>query len=262
MESYDIAVIGGNGVVGRALINSLDLNSIDYLNIIDPTIKEGNMSTSKDILNSFDIVFLCLPTPSVNGIHQTKLIEEYLKIFNQSRNNRNCTIVINSSTVNDYTCEFKNLNIVYNPEFINEVSANDDFINAKQIVIGGSIDNCIKIREFYKNATKIKKDVIYSLVTIEEAINYKYIRNLKSSWNLTFWEIVHDITNGQSKKMSQLINKDPVPMNNIVGMDGFRGFGGKCLPKDLDALIQLNQNEDENLVNLLKAVRFYNDSLR
>jgi hypothetical protein len=45
---------------------------------------------------------------------------------------------------------------------------------------------------------------------------------------------VEDTTNN-SRKMAQMMKNIPTSEMDIVGLDGFRGFGGACLPKDTKA---------------------------
>lgn len=263
-----IISIGGNGVVGRAFLNSLKkVHSLTCF-IGDPTVC-ATLNIQHDTLLDSDFIFISVPTPTINDKHDTSIIRGYLDKFVEFGKDEvlfNPTIVINSTTIVDFQADYKDLKIVYNPEFIQDATANDDFINQKQVVIGGKITDCINLKRFYTEYTTINADTEYSLVTVQEAINYKYLRNLKQSMNLIFWEIVHDITYGESKKIKHLLDKDPVGESNIIGMDGYRGFGGKCLPKDLQTLIEATSNgsrtkNDKALNNLLIAVREYNFSL-
>ena len=49
-------------------------------------------------------------------------------------------------------------NLVYNPEFLREKHANEDFINPNMIVIGSKNNDAIKFLEnFYKKYTNCKK---------------------------------------------------------------------------------------------------------
>ena len=263
-----IISIGGNGVVGRAFLNSLKRSRLLHCTIVDPTVCK-DLNIKHETLLDTDFIFISVPTPTVNDKHDASRIKEYLDKFSEFGKEEvlfNPIIVINSTTIINFQDEYKDLKIVYNPEFIQDATANDDFINQKQVVIGGNIANCLRLKQFYIEHTYINSDAEYSLVTIEEAINYKYLRNLKQSMNLIFWEIAHDISYGDSKKIKHMLDKDPVGDSNIIGMDGYRGFGGKCLPKDLQTLIEAtslgNRNtNDQALNNLLIAIRDYNFSL-
>ena len=266
MNMSKIIIIGGNGIVGRALLNSFIKSTRLQCLIVDPTCSE-NLTVNETHLLDSKFIFLCLPTPVVNGKHDNKLIDSYLKTYyelSQEQLTFKPIIVINSTTTENFQEKYPSLKIVYNPEFIQDHSANDDFIEAKQVVIGGNISDCILLKHFYIDFTEVNDDVVYSLVTIEEAINYKYLRNLKHTMNLIFWEIAHDLTKGGSKKIKHLLDNDPVGENNIIGMDGYRGFGGKCLPKDLDALIEKTSTGPKAFLNvnkILLSIKEYNQSL-
>ena len=263
-----VMVVGSEGIVGRALINSFD-TSLKNLSIclIDPKVNK-NTDISNMNLEEFEFIFLCLPTPTVGeNVHDSKLIAQYLKKLDDYRESHlglNSTIVINSTTLINYANEpFDKLNIVYNPEFISEANASDDFINTELVVIGGNSINCLKLKRFYEKYTNINHQAQYELVDIETAINFKYLRNLKQAWNVIFWEIAHDVTEGKSRKIRHMMDKLPVGENSIIGHDGYRGFGGMCLPKDVKALTNGTQSElPDETKTLLKALLTYNHNIK
>ena len=75
-----ITVIGGNGVVGRALLNSFIKSTRLQCLIVDPTCSE-NLTVNETHLIDSKFIFLCLPTPVVNGKHDNKLIDKKTDIL-------------------------------------------------------------------------------------------------------------------------------------------------------------------------------------
>jgi UDP-glucose 6-dehydrogenase len=125
-------------------------------------------------------------------------------------------------------------NLCYNPEFLNANTANEDFKNQEYIILGGNRDITEEVRYVYNtyfNLPNLKK---IEQCSIKEASDFKYIRNIYSAYKLLFWEFVQDTT-GNSRKMAQMMKHIPVGEMDIIGLDGYRGFGGACLPKDVSA---------------------------
>jgi UDP-glucose 6-dehydrogenase len=120
------------------------------------------------------------------------------------------------------------LNIVSNPEFLNEHTAIDDFKNQKLVIIGGRVDLCEQLKNIYK--TEFDIDAEYEFVKFEEALIFKYIRNIKIAYDVMFWEFVHETT-GNYRKYKHTLSKIPFEINSIR-TDTKPGIGGHCLPKD------------------------------
>ena len=53
--------------------------------------------------------------------------------------------------------EIKFQNIVYNPEFLKERSAEEDFVNSEGIILGGKKEILTKVKELYKICSVVKK---------------------------------------------------------------------------------------------------------
>ena len=270
----DIAVIGGNGVVGRALINSIrKCENKDDINIIlvDPSIDGYDKFKDNDTIKSCKLIFISVPTPTVDGKHDSSIIDRYLKYFENLRSSDvsrgrkdtfNSIIVINSTTTVNYKELYPKLRIVYNPEFLNEITSYEDFSNPGHILIGGDVTDCFEVENFYKNCTNVNKDTEYFIMTTQEAIDFKYIRNLKLAWDVTFWELTHELTHN-SRKIQNIMKSKPLPIHYTVGLDGYRGFGGKCLPKDLEALIEKTKLSKikSAALKMLEALRDFNKKI-
>ena len=272
MEKVNVAVVGGNGVVGRAIVNSIDKSTSDII-IIDSNSKKPKFE-SKSEIEKQNVIFICVPTPTNNGEHDSSIIDTYLQAFDtiiqdnkkskdyRTKENFSSLIVINSTTYVDYTSKYPDLRIVYNPEFLNEITSFDDFLNPGHIILGGEIHDCMILRDFYKNCTNVNKDTEYFIITAQEAIDFKYIRNLKLAWDVTFWELTHELTHN-SRKIQNIMKSKPLPTHYTVGLDGYRGFGGKCLPKDLEALIEKTKLSKlkSAALKMLEALRDFNKKI-
>ena len=80
MEKLNVAVVGGNGVVGRAIVNSIDKTTVNII-IIDSNSRKPKFESKYEIEKQ-NVIFICVPTPTVNGEHDSSIIETYLEAFN------------------------------------------------------------------------------------------------------------------------------------------------------------------------------------
>ena len=127
-----IAIIGF-GFVGKALYSGLIDNSDTCL--IDPKLNTSIIDL-KDA--NPEIIFICVPTPvSDDGLSQdTSILEKVLIEIDNLK--LSTSIVIKSTVLPDKLEELNALHeIIYNPEFLREKTANYDFINSDLIIIGG-----------------------------------------------------------------------------------------------------------------------------
>ena len=153
----------GYGFVGKALHNGFNSNVEVYT--VDPKLKTYVID-----LQDFspDIVFICVPSPmNDNGTQDLSILNE---VFEQLASLKmNSTIVLKSTILPDAIIKLSSSygNFVFNPEFLREKHANQDFIKSSLIVFGGR-GQCVNvISEFYKKHTKCecKEYVTTDLVT-------------------------------------------------------------------------------------------------
>jgi UDP-glucose 6-dehydrogenase len=215
--------ISGFGFVGSAIYSNIkDKNKVK---IYDPGFTEFN---DKNELLKCDTVFICVGTPLKNGEMDASAVLDNLLFL--KGNKYNGLIVIKSTIHPDYIpkSSLKGLDVLSNPEFLDEHSAFDDFKNQKLIIIGGRIDLCNKLKCVYDEYFDL--DAKFEFVKFEEALIFKYIRNIKIAYDVMFWEFVNETT-GNYRKYKKILDKIPFTIKNIRS-DGLPGFGGHCLPKD------------------------------
>lgn len=211
--------IYGYGFVGQAIHAIIK----DDVEVVVYDIKEKYKS-NKQKLKKCEIIFICVPTPSKNLSIIKNTLDE-LK-------NYKSLLVIKSTVSHSIISIYSKYNIVFNPEFLNQNTFIEDSLNQKTVIIGGTYDNSKKLVDFYKKYTTI--DSKYELTTLKEACDIKYTRNLYGAYKVLFWEFIQDTT-GNARKMHNLYKKLPVQSEmGQVGMDGFRGYGGACFPKDTE----------------------------
>ena len=236
----------GYGFVGGALSRSLNVKG--YCTLIYD--KYQNIGQPEDVLES-DFLFLCLPTPYVEG-HGFDLsaILENLKFLS---NNKYTGLVILKSTVEPGTTErlnkqFRNLQICHNPEFLTARTADEDFHNQTHIVLGYNED-WNDSREAVSNLASFFSDSYpnarISVCTSRESESMKLFCNNFYAMKVQIFNEFYFLCQKmgidyEAVKGLMLANNWINPMHTVVpGPDGQVSYGGACFPKDTNALKHL-----------------------
>ena len=132
----------GHEFVGKAL--EYGFQSSNEILIYDK-FKKDSLPLEK-VLNDADIIFFCLPTPfNEETMHiDLSIYDEVIKDASELVSNK--LFVIKSTvvpeTTRNYQEKYPNNNFAFNPEFLTEKNANEDFVNANRIVLGGDTKAC------------------------------------------------------------------------------------------------------------------------
>ena len=235
----NIGIIGC-GVVGGSIYNAFKR----VINIARYDKYDERYNTFNEILHT-DLVFIAVPTPfdsDSNKIDLSALKECLHKL------NSDCYkgIVAIKSTVPPLTMEnlvdeYKNLTLSYNPEFLRERTACEDFISQKIVVISSDFmdGNTYKeIKDLYKRI--LDENAEYYWFSFREAEMLKISQNTILASRVAVANIVYDACGelGVNYDKIKQVGFDKFEvigqhMTQVPGPDGNRGFGGKCLPKDI-----------------------------
>jgi len=251
----------GLGVVGSALYNTI--KSPSSISVYD----QSTELFTDQVLKDNSLTFICVDTPMFETGEQdssniTKILDELV------RQNYKGLVVIKSTVLyNNINWYLSLLNIVMNPEFLNQSTANDDFKNEQYQVIGGPIKYAKQLADFYKTSCEFNfppEGFNFEFCTVKEAIDFKYMRNIKLAMNVIYWDMVYELTTSSEKIYNMMCNI-PTSENHIVGMGGYRGYGqsgdkslknfSACLDKDIYAKYKETKNP------FLKSIIDYNDNL-
>ena len=152
-----------------------------------------------------------------------------------------------------------NFDVASNPEFLREGSAVEDFLKPDRIVIGIESKKAERIlREIYQPI--IQKGYPILITDIKSAEMIKYASNAFLATKLSF---INELANLCEKLGANI--KDVIKgmgLDKRIGPHYLKpgpGFGGSCLPKDIDGLIHTALDEGINL-RVLEAVRDVNES--
>tara|TARA_R110000782_G_scaffold62108_2_gene127731 strand:- start:718 stop:1587 length:870 start_codon:yes stop_codon:yes gene_type:complete len=248
MSNMKIGIIG-NGFVGSAIMHGFILHTDDIM-IYDKDPKRSTHSLCELVLHS-DVVFICVPTPMFeSGECDLSIVEgtvdEIMNNYPLTHRRKNQVLVIKSTvvpgTTENLAAKYPEMNFVFNPEFLTERKARLDFINTSRIVLGGNdkaslskVEDLYRLRFPYTNI--IKTD-------FGTAQLIKYMANCFFATKVSFmnemFQVCEAINGNWDNALEGFITDGRIGNSHIdvPGHDGDFGFGGKCFPKDLNAMIK------------------------
>ena len=219
----------------------------------DETFKR--MSFSSDYASiewdNIDIVFVCVQTPNnieTNSV-DTKFLESAIKEINNVNNND--LIITIKSTIPPYeiekVCEKVGMDsskLTFNPEFLREGTAVEDFFKPDRIVLGGTdSEKLTKLKELYSG---FDCEVIITDSISSQLI--KYLANTYLPLRLSFVNEATRLIDYSGGNLDDILKG--VGLDKRIGQHYFRpspSWGGSCFPKDL---VEVNNFYDKDKLNL------------
>ncbi len=217
-----------------------------------------NSIGSIEELNKAHLIFICVPTPrKADNSCDISIVDEvigYITGINK--------IVVIKSTVPPFTTDklqskFKH-QLLFNPEFLTEKRAHVDFRSPKIQLVG------------YTTRSKFWADGVLRILpaarfnkvlpaTVAEM--FKYVRNCHLAVKNVFFNQIYDLcqkTGIDYGFIKEIAENDPWIGREHLDpvMDGYRGFNGKCLPKDTEAFLEWADDWFVDLSVLRTAVEF------
>ena len=236
--------IVGNGFVGSAITHGFSLY-VDEIRIYDTDPRRSTHSL-EDVAGDCGVIFVCVPTPMFeSGECDLSIVHSVMERLSDCEGIENSVIAIKSTvvpgTMESLVKKYSNLNFVFNPEFLTERAAKLEFINTARIVIGSNkeenndvVESLYRIR--FPHTQIIKTDLATAQLI-------KYMANCFFATKVSFMNEMYQICEAVGADWSQTVKgflSDGRVGNSHVdvpGHDGDFGFGGKCFPKDLNAMI-------------------------
>jgi len=241
-EVINIAIVG-HGYVGKAVSHGFNSYKVS-VNLIDP-IYNTDIKSLDGI--ELDAAFVCVPTPfGKDGKIDSSIVESVVTELTP----RGCPIIIKSTVTPDVLEKLwrKNKMIVYNPEFLTEKNALDDFINPPMHVFGGASDTTKQVEKIYEKFSRCKPCPVFHM-SIKEASFVKYGINsflaTKVLWFNQFKDLV-DQNKSDYDSIIKAIGTDSrigFSHTQVPGPDNKIGFGGACFPKDTQAFSSFAKNK-------------------
>ena len=258
--------IVGQGYVGTAI--KIGFESYYDLETYDKFDSSKSTCNLKRLVDICDVIFVCVPTPmDKDGSCHTGIVEEVISEINQYSNKSQ--IVVIKSTVSPGTTErmnkkYKKVSVIFNPEFLTEANFIEDFKNQTRIILGGTRKGTNKLRQVYSKVFP-KAHIIKTHSTIAELV--KYMTNSYLATKVSFanemYEICEKFDMDYDKVVEYATLDERLGVTHwfVPGPDGELGYGGHCLPKDINALISVAHELGIN-TEVLEAVVETNDRVR
>lgn len=210
----------GDGTVGKALAKAMGITAL---------------GPSEEEVRS-DVVIICVPTPTVDGVQDLSSVKQALGRVKEAK------LVILRSTVLPGTTEQlqkgTDIPLMFVPEWGFEATMEEDLAHPGYHILGYTT----KSVEF----TQLAKDtlpyaIIYRIVTAKAAEYSKYFANIWGATQVALANSLYDWV-GEDEVYEQAVSAARLHKNIPqwgwkIHDQGSRGYGGKCLPKEVQAAI-------------------------
>jgi len=251
--------IVGTGMVGGAMQHYLEKKEGIELFLYD----KGKNIGSPEEVNKAEIVFVCVPTPYLkdNKGFDLSYVEE---TFNMLQGEK---VVVIKSTVMPGTTEmlqkkYPQHKVLMNPEFLTEETADQDMsypdrqivcYTEKSQTVAGDVIQLLPLAPFERILPATEAEVV------------KYFGNTWFSIKVSFANQMYDLCQALGVDYDKMV--EAAAADKRIGRThlnifhkGYRGYGGKCLVKDIRALIQLADSKNIDL-KLHKVAEEINNEL-
>ena len=247
--------IVGNGFVGSAVQYGFSPNVGCDAEVrvydVNPT---KSTHTLEETVNKSDFIFLSVPTPANrDGSINIDILDNALNDINKVSERDNIVLVRSTvipGTTRELQSKYNQLNLLFNPEFLTERSANFDFINQSRFIIGSSEQTLSQLCS--EKFTDLIKDRFGDCVAVLET-NYetaemiKYMNNCFFATKVSFMNEMYQIAEKSNVNwddaVSGFVSDGRIGHSHlgVPGHDGKFGFGGSCFPKDIQAMINFTE---------------------
>ncbi|MFY9752160.1 MAG: UDP-glucose/GDP-mannose dehydrogenase family protein [Candidatus Acidiferrales bacterium] len=245
--------------------------------------REGRLSFSLDpaeSVESGDAIFICVGTPPLpTGAADLSAIDRVARMIASEA--RSSKLVVEKSTVPAQTGqELKRalntygrksghtFRVVSNPEFLREGTAVEDFLHPDRIVVGVEDDTAERqMKEIYRPVLErtfhcpvhpgdcpAAAPPAWLVTTINSAELIKHASNSFLALKISYANMLSDLAERLGADIDEVVRA--VGMDPRIGKSFFRaglGFGGFCLPKDLQAFVHLAERSGVDFSMLKEA---------
>jgi len=264
----------GYGFVGRAVSQ---LSEVYEVNIYDPFVEQYSSLENKNASYLSDYVVVCVPTPTnSDGSLELGLVDSCVSEWStKNRNsldlkNKESILIIKSTiepgTIKKLSRKHNTKKIVHNPEFLTQRTAMEDFRNPVEVIVGGEdpkvVDSVLNLyRGYYVSGDREPK---YYGTSSKMAELVKITRNSFYAVKVSYFNEIKelctkiDVDYKQFREIFTLGGDHPwisKQHTQVPGPDGKVGFGGACLPKDSQGLVELSETLGVSMTTLKGAIK-------
>jgi UDPglucose 6-dehydrogenase len=246
-------LIVGHGHVGSAM-SSIFKPSEKI--IIDP--KHNKCKISDCTNKQFSVIFVCVDTPKNEKF---KTLHAVLTELNATFHGAIvcCKSTASPQFYSNAEKTFKNIRLIFSPEFLSHKTNIVDFNNQKFLIFGGNKAACIKVANILKPRLKTVKNIAYT--DIQTAALVKYTSNSFLACKITFFNemwLLHKKLGCSSsfEEYTKLVSLDDrVGASHMIvpGTDTKFGWGGHCYDKDIHELATFSKSALIQYITVLNS---------
>jgi len=236
------------GIIGVGMVGGTVARYFESIGRTPFLYDKYNGKGSLDEVNEADAVFICVPTPYGKGGFDLSMVEEAVS------NLENGKIVVVKSTVLPGTTEslqnkYPQHQFLFNPEFLRELTAVEDMLSPERQIVG-----------YTEKSQPVAEEILEILppapfkktIPATEAEMVKYFGNTYLAARVIFANQMYDLCQALGidyDKVRECAGEDKrIGHSHLdVWQGGYRGYGAKCFPKDIRALIQLAEMKGVDL---------------
>ncbi len=277
--------IAGYGVVGKALCGGFEDKAAMHISdpLYSPEQSERFKNSLEEVWWACDFIFVTVPTPQnlsadqQGGPFDPSIVDQVVSTVatlaqTENPEDKNKVLVLMSTTlpskVGEYLERHPQLNLIVLPEFLTQRNALQDFLNPTFRIIGGEPKHAHAVQELFEQYSTCTPCKVGYCDAIGAAF-IKYMTNSFMAVKVSFLNQFYDLFRQSNSRttwteLSDLLHHDARIGNshkNIPGYDGDRGWGGKCLPKDVNAIMR-DAREQGCPLSLLEEAWEYNLRIR
>ncbi len=251
--------------------------------VVEANVAAGRLHFSSDLeeaANSGDVLFVCVGTPPLpNGEADLSAVDNVARLI--AKVARTPKLVVEKSTVPVQTGQQvkralavygrqheKMFRVASNPEFLREGTAVTDFLHPDRIVVGvDDHESEQMMREMYRpivernfhcrahnNNCGARPEPRFLVTTINSAELIKHASNSFLALKISYANLIADICEQMGADITQV--SEAMGMDPRIGrafLNAGLGFGGFCLPKDVQAFIHLGETAGVDMAMLRSA---------
>jgi UDPglucose 6-dehydrogenase len=263
-------VIIGAGVVGQATGKGLIASGHSAVFVdVDLKLLDELRNKHYDVRNLGDlekedaeIIIICLPTPLLNGLVDLSYIESVLPHLGRKlAHTKKYNLVVFRSTLPPGTTERliprleesskkkagKEFGVCFNPEFLRQISSEQDFLHPWTLVIGALEQKSVEtLLNIYECIIK-KHETPVTITDLKTAEMIKYVHNLYNATKISFtneiWTVCQNLHINCDIVMGAVVQSAEAMWNPGYGTKGGYAYGGSCLPKDTECFLEFARQE-------------------
>jgi UDPglucose 6-dehydrogenase len=233
--------------------------------LLKKNINEGRVTFTsglKDVVQSSEVIFLCLPTPpnEDGSVDMTRVLDVSKKMASHINGYK---VIVSKSTVPVGTCDRLTkliskitkyeFDVVSNPEFLKEGAAVNDFMSPDRVIVGtGSKKAAGIMKELYSSFMRVSERFI--LMDERSSELSKYAANAMLAMRISFMNEIANICERVKADINLIrigVGSDTRIGNSFL-FPGV-GYGGSCFPKDVKGLIKIAEEYGYDF-RILKAI--------